>query len=485
MDRARWLLITSFLVACSGGSSESTSPSPEGPPEPTAPEAPPAPTEIPTTPTSGATGSSVVSRAPVAATGCPATDPNALAQPGTVHSSSVAANELLDLAGSPHRFPDGASIDAATLSIEPCTLVLVGQNQAIWSNNQATLLAQGTADRPIVIRAIDPVAARGAWGGLYFGNGATSTSRLSYLTVQNAGADVGWGERGAIWVDGATTVVMNEVTIRQSGGHGVSMRGTARFGTGSAGLHVIDSGNADIAAALVAFADTNAVGSLPELTQEGNDTAEIALIGESTRVTTTQTWRNPGSGIRYRLRNDLEVRGPSGPVLTVAPGATVALDEGHAIYVGWDEDGGLVLDGGAEETRVVLTSARREPAPGDWVGIYFGDHVLRTSSRIAWTTISYAGAPPGWGAEHDCGQGAGASFAIQIRDRDLGPVITHTRFTFLPEACVAIQRAFISDAPTDYTAAAAANDFGNMGARCAQSFVEPTTGCPDPVPTCP
>lgn len=471
------LTCVSMSVACSGGASTETPAAPEG----TAPAVPATPAEVPTTPTTAPTGSSVVSRAPTPATGCPATDPNALAQPGTMHASEVAANETLDAAGSPHRFPEGVSINAATLAIEPCALVLV-QSGAIWVNAQSTLLAPGTSDRPITIRSADPVAARGAWGGVYFGNEATSRSQLSYVTIANAGGDAGYAERGAIWVDGATTVALNDVTISQSGGHGISFRSTARFAPSSASLHFVNGGAADMGAALVAFASADSVGSLPEVTQEANDNPEILVVGdESTRVLTTQTWRNPG--VRYHARQDLEVRGPSGPVLTIAPGTTLAFDGERSFYVGWDEDGGLVADGGADETRITFTSARREVSPGDWVAIVFGDHTLRQSTRLSFANVVAAGGAPAWNAQNDCGQGNGATYAIQIRDRDL-PAISHVRFSQLPEACVAIQRAFVSDAPTDFTAAALGNDFAQMGARCPQSFVEPTTGCPETVPGC-
>jgi hypothetical protein len=482
MTRTRLALVLSLVLGGACGSGGETAPAPTEPaPPPAATEAPAAPTEVPTTP-EGATGtSSIVTRAPAAATGCPARDPGAAVQPGTVHSSTVNMAETLDLAGSPHRFPEGLSIDRVQLTVEPCALVLVGTGQAIWINGDATLVAVGDADHPITFDSIDPAAARGSWAGLYFNDGASPRSRLAYVTVEDAGGSAGYGEPGAIWATGDYAITMNEVSVRRSGGHGVSLRGSTRFGAGSAGLHVIDSGNTDIGGALVAISDSNRVGTLPDVTNEGSDLAEIVLIGEPGLVTTTQTWRNPGPGIRYHLRSELTVEGANGPILTVAPGTTLAMDAGKAIFVGWSADGALVLDGGTDATRITLTSARSVQSPGDWPGLMFGEHALVAGCRVAWTTIAFAGGDSGWGNPHGCSQAGAEHGGLSMREHAI-TAIEHVTIASLGENAAAIQRGLIADQPTDYTAPALGNDLSS--GNCAQSFCEPTTGCPDPVPPC-
>ena len=479
MNRARsWLALSALVLinACSGGSSSSS----EAPPPPPPTEVPTSATEVPTT-APAAVVSSIVTRAPSPATGCPAIDPGAAALPGTVHNNSIQGPETLDLAGSPHRFPDGLNV-SSTLTVEPCALVLVATGQAIWMNGDATLVAVGDAQHPIRFDSIDPEATRGSWSGIYLTESATPRSRLAFVTVEDAGGSAGFVEPAAIHVTGDYGVAMNEITIRRSGGHGISMRGLARFAAGSAAIHVIESGNAEIGAGLVSFADASRVGTLPDLTFEGADGPEIVVVGDqSSTVGITQTWRNPGAGVRYHVRVDLTVEGATGPILTIAPGTTLAFDAGKGFYVGMGADGALVLDGHAEETRIVLTSARSVQSPADWVGLTFGEHSLASACRVAWTTISFTGAESGWANPHGCGQEGAAHFAIQVREHPIA-AIEHLTVTSLGENAAAIQRGYISDQPADYTAAALGNDLAS--GNCAQTLVGGANGCPDPVPAC-
>lgn len=60
--------------------------------------------------------------------------------------------------------------------------------------------------------------------------------------------------------------------------------------------------------------------------------------------------------------------------------------------------------------------------------------------------------------------------------------IEHVTVSSLAEDAEAIQRGYISDQPTDYTAATPGNDLAS--GNCPESAVQTTTGCPDPLPAC-
>ena len=96
-------------------------------------------------------------------------------------------------------------------------------------------------------------------------------------------------------------------------------------------------------------------------------------------------------------------------------------------------------------------------------------------------TIEFAAGDDGY---NDVGCGDATPAAIAINARDLGPRIDHVSFRSLPPTAYAIARNFNADAPTDYSAAEASNDFAG-GQRCKQSVPRDANGgCPDPIPAC-
>src|SRR5204863_2079503 len=112
---------------------------------------------------------------------------------------------------------------------------------------------------------------------------------------------------------------------------------------------------------------------------------------------TTGTW--PNLGVRYHFVDDYDARieGPTAPVITVAPGTTLAFGHHASLSVGWDAEGGLVADGAADATRITFTQAGSDPSPGAWEGIYLGARHNRTRTRLAFVNISFAGDSDGTG----------------------------------------------------------------------------------------
>lgn len=467
ISRASILMSCVALLAACGGEPEAT-------PEP-APDTPAAPESEPSAPPPAAEGT----EAPVAgsvATGCPATDAANVALPGTVHPSDLSGTQTWTLAGSPHRVPDGLSIqEGASLTIEPCARVIVGDGQGIWVADGATLVAMGREGQPITFDASPSDSARGVWNGIRFAAGARAASKLHHVLVEEAGGDSGYP--GAVHLDDGFVLDARELRIVRSGRDGVFLAGTARFAPGSAGLVVTESGRTEEPSAPVRFGDASSVGSLPDGTYTGNSNDEIVV--ESDHVRATATWRSPG--VRYRLLQGLRVEGESGPILTVAPGTTLAFAPETTLWVAYGEDGALVLDGGSEEGRIVLTSARPVPDAGDWSGIHFGERVSRAATKLSFVTIRFAGRADGYDGI-GCGEASPA--AITITGRDLGARIDHVKLEQLEPSSYAIARDFAAADATDYTAPALGMDFGG-GQRCAQSLNRGADeSCPDPIPPC-
>ena len=476
----RSLVLAAVLSLCACGNEE-----PAPPPAPVAPGAAGAPSAPPATPGGGAAqpgpgdpgSTSTRTPAPEAATGCPANDVAAqLGRAGTVHDRDIRGAEMLDLAGSPHRFPQGLAIgEAATLRAEPCALVLIGSGQAVWVNSGGALVVEGQADKPVRFDSESPAPAPGQWTGIRVDDNARPETKLVHAIIEDAGGDhLG----AAIHVGGEMALNVQHVTIRHAKQHGVRLTHEARFTDDSTGLVVTESGRPDPYSAAVWFDSASQVRTLPDGRYTGNATDEIYVDRELVRA--TGTWRN--AGVRYRLNRGISVGSPNGAVLTIAPGATLAFNHETAFAVGFGGDGGVVLDGESEETPITLTSGRPHPSAGDWAGLRLGPTRADAVIKVSHVIIEHAGAQtrhPHVVESRDACRDSGAA-AISIRDRDLGAKITHTTIRSLPRGATAILVAFRGDA-TDYTASEHANDFSEAGTECAQNL-QPEGECP--VPAC-
>ncbi len=465
------VLAAAFAMCACGKSEPTPSAVPAAPVIPAVPSAPGA-----AAPTEGAQ-SSVATPAPTAATGCPATDAMNAVLPGTVHSAYVQGPEVWTLAGSPHRLPEGIEVaENAIPTIEPCARVIVGDGRRVQVASGGTLIANGTSERPILFDSASPLPGKGLWHGVVFLPGARPASMLHHVTIEEAGGDSGMP--AALWIDGDLALDLQQVRIVRSKRDGVWLAEEARFAPGASGLEVLESGIAEELSAPVHFVSANSVGSLPEGRYGGNAANEILVDGPYLR--TTQTFRHPGPGVRYRLQAGLIVSGPTGAVLTVAPGTTLAFAPGKTLYVGTEGDGAVVLDGGSDETRIVLTSARPLPDAGDWAGIWIARGASRAATKLSYLTIEYAGFADGLDAV-GCGDDAPAGIAIE--ERDLGPRIDHVRFANMAENAVGIARTLSAATATDYTGASLGMEFGNL--RCRQTLARDADGaCPDPIPPC-
>jgi hypothetical protein len=465
-----------LLLAASCGDDEGDSPPVPSTVPGTGGAVPTTPTGTEATPTTELTGtSSVMTAAPEPATGCPANDVAAqLERPGTVHRRNIEIDETLDLAGSPHRFESGIHVEeGATLSAAPCALVLIGAGQGVQIVGGAALIAEGAEGRPVRFDSESPDPAPGQWNGIQIQSNARPQTRFVHTVIEDAG---GSHLGAAIYAEGEYALNVRHVTIRHAKEHGIRLKQEARFTDDSTALTVTESGREDPYSAPVWIDSATQVRTLPDGEYTGNAYDEIWV--EQAHVRTTGTWRNPG--VRYRLSDGITVGHETGPVLTIAPGTTLAFNQGKALAVGFRGDGALVLDGESEETPITLTSGRPLPAAGDWMGVRIGADRSDAVTKLNYVVIEHAGAeaqhPYNPQERYTC-RGDGAA-AVAVRERDLGPRITNVVLRSLPASATAVLMGFRGDA-TDYTDRELGNDFSEAGTECLQNL-QPEGDCPEP-----
>lgn len=470
--------VMEFVRSLTGGGTDTAAPHAT----PAQGEAPQAPAEAPAGPTS-----SVRTPAPSQATGCPALQANAALLPGTVHNREVAADETLSLAGSPHRFPDGIDVhDRATLTVAPCAVVLIGHEQNAWVQGGGGLIAAGTETQPIRFGSDNTAPQPGDWHHLWLSEGIRSTSRLSYVVIEHAGM-----HRDNF--DGALSVVardlhLDHVTFRLNRGFGFGLvdGGTLRADSSDLTVEGTVAGDATHSGAIYVRRPSG-VASLPMGRYQGNAVDEVFVAEGGTSddmaIRRNATWRN--LGVPYRLGDDVDVRvaGPGGPILTVEPGVMLRMGRNSGFSVGYDAEGGLVMDGQSEATRITLKPAGNDESPGLWHGIYFGPLANRSGSRVRFVNLRAAGATWSTSLCDWAGENGDGSF-IYWQAQPGPSAIEHTSFAVGGPTIAAIGRGWEGPA-VSFTGPSLGNDFSQFGGACHQSPVHvPGSGCPDPAPAC-
>ncbi len=416
------------------------------------------------------------------ARGCPASS-----GPGTDHTSTVTADETWSPSGNPHRVPSNLGIEA-TLTLDPCTVVLLGKQVTITVGNSAKagrIVAKGAIDgagdgtvsaRPVTFDAADTAS---PWGQLFVS--ATATAELSAVVLKNGG-DVVIGEAGALRVGGVAEEVMpvtyqkpvtkstklDRVLVEASRTFGINLDAWGTVTDDSAKVWVRNSGSDKYPYPI--RVEPGIVGTIPEeLTTSGNK-REAVLISSSKLFMRDDTFRN--IGIPYHQRGALYVNsGINGKVatLTIEPGVTLAFEkeESSGIYIGYDpRRQGVLVAAGTAEAPITFTSANENKAAGDWMGLNF-QFTPTTGNKVSHAKIEYVGGnvgAPGYG----CGpQGANTIFIKGQGDRDVGPdsvFVDHTTFDYTAGATVIVSGWF-GDGPNFATG----NTFGSSTPACKVS----------------
>ena len=222
--------------------------------------------------------------------------------------------------------------------------------------------------------AISYAGANG-YGGLYLYH---SSPTLSGCTVTHSSTDGVFGNTAFPHISGSTFSNNAEDGIYMDGSSGLDRTGTPSFASNTLtanGLYgmSVPAGYGSEVAATSLFAG-NTAGGL-------NLTAgTVALSG---------TWRK--LDVPTTVSGDVYVQGVSNPILTVEPGTTLQFDTGVDLYIGYNDDGGLMAVG-TSESIITFTSSDISPANGDWRGIQLSANCIDASTVFDYTEVAFGGA---------------------------------------------------------------------------------------------
>lgn len=405
----------------------------------------------------------------------------------TIHSGDVKASEVWTAEGSPHIVEYDVNVrDGATLTIEPCARVQLKKDKSIrvaypLTPNSGTLIAEGTASRPIVFEGLD--GAR--WSQIFVH--APGKARLKHVSIDGGG---GYGAASdaslVVFGDGTLPskhdVLLDHVTVTKSLGAGVRFDRGAGFDPASNTLTIKESGTFPI------VIGEHAINTLPTGSYTGN--GKDAILMEMETVNSTIGLQEDATmhdrGVPYQIGTSpgldhLRITGQKNekPVtLTIEPGVTVKFLKGSALkvehFTGEFDSPAVLVAVGTKEKPITFTSAEAVPKPGDWQGLWFGGKP-RAENHIENVRIEYTGA--------DCGCilltcNAITDFEGAVIFSQPPPSAFIKNTVFAHGSSHGIVNGYDGTAP-DF---ASVNTFEDM-AGCAQTLPRSAT-CPTPRPAC-
>lgn len=267
--------------------------------------------------------------------------------------------------------------NGATLTIEPGTTIRMGSGR--WLRvEDGVLKADGTEDAPITIRGVDDGKAR--FLGVDLRSGTRSGTSLSFVTI-DGGGEVGFGDRGCLsLVDvPADRVSLVDLTLQNCGQAGLRMTGEVPPLTA---FDRITINNADVGMSI----SQRIAGEIDEgATTTGvleNRLLDDTNVEESyTLKTQNEAWHSIG---------DIDVSGPSAPVLTIEAGNTLRFEDTKWIAVGNNGPGGLVAVGTAEAPITFASVDTGASTKGAWLGVFLREATL-SGTRLEFVTVEGGG----------------------------------------------------------------------------------------------
>lgn len=279
---------------------------------------------------------------------------------------------VVDIAGARENYQVGHLGSDMTLTIEPGVVIEVTDEQFIEVQENGTLVAEGTADLPIVFTGV--TREPGAWAGLLLSGEAS----LEHVTVEYAGSydltNSNYDDPANVVVTGGTLQMSNS-TIRNSSGYGI-------FANVGVQVPVFDD-NTITANALGAISTDAPLAHYFDGNNDysGNDVDKVFVNARYGEVVGDVTWE--AINVPFVVEkgvSDQPLFVGDGNSLTLAPGVTVQFEEDVALAI----RGGHLFSEGTEQQQITI---RNVPGKPNFGGIVIDDG----GGTFAYTTITNGG----------------------------------------------------------------------------------------------
>ena len=288
--------------------------------------------------------------------------------------------------------PDRMAIEnGVTVTIKPGVVLYFGQSKHLFIRNTGSLLAEGTANNPVVFTGQEKTP--GYWGGIWFDENEVP-SKLGHVVVEYAGYETGTdaalnvrGE-GICNSDGlrAANVLITNSKVSNNHSYGLHVDTCANIeGFSNNVITENSSGPLYISGNSVQFLDK-------ETTYTGNDLDLISVLSPvGDRGQNPILW--PMLEVPYLIDGTFKVY----TKLEIEAGTTIVMKENSGIYITEPDPGlsGALVAVGTDNEPITFTGESK--VKGAWCGITFlsapsGDNILRN------TIVEYGGS-----TNTDCG----------------------------------------------------------------------------------
>lgn len=329
--------------------------------------------------------------------------------PGTDHpAGDIRDDQIWRAADAPHRTLGDITIrETGSVTIEPCAEVQLRTDAYLYVHGR--LVARGEADRPIVFR---PKVDGERFASVFIRTAAPA--EFAYVTIEGGGGLPNSTGGSAVIVEGlawppAPGIHVEHVSIRNSAGNGITLRGWAQFTAASEDLTITGAGFDRPDHPFPLRVTTNAIAQIPSGDYTGNARDEIQVGGQDPHSGVELDDAFHDRGVPYYVGGNgafgvITVRGDNGVVasLTIDPGVTIKFSSprsgvGGLFIGGTIQDPlprGRLLAVGTAAQPIVLTSTFSAKNPGDWEGVtFFGPN--DPQNQLEHLRIEYAGAHGG------------------------------------------------------------------------------------------
>ena len=261
------------------------------------------------------------------------------------------------------------------LFIEPGVTLKFTENAGL-SIRQAALVAQGTADEPIVMTGQREMP--GFWKGIVVRQSDRPDNRLEHVQIKYAGNDSTFDgvQPAALMFDdyhGKTSFAVHNTTISDSEGHGLYVENNTDLNFAGNTL----TGNKEGAARV----EPAALGQLDAATTYSGNENDRVVVSGGTIKEHEATW--PGLDVPYEVIESITVR--DGSFITVQPGATFKFGENQGMSLRKSRLSAV----GTKEQPITWTATRQ--VEGFWKGIVFRE-ADSIDNKLQHVVVSYAGA---------------------------------------------------------------------------------------------